>query len=41
MGGGGVVLVATGTPISWKKSSCPAGEQMHSRRAGWDDALWN
>jgi len=31
--GGAVVRVATATPTCAKNSSCPAGEQMHSRRA--------
>ena len=33
--GGGVVRVATGTPTTAKRSSCPAGEQMQSNRAAW------
>ena len=32
--GGGVVRVATGTPSARNNSSCPAGEQMQSNRAG-------
>lgn len=27
-----MVGVATGTPTSWKNRSCPAGEEMQSRR---------
>ena len=37
--GGGVARVATATPTSLKNSSCPAGEQMQSIRAGWEDEL--
>jgi hypothetical protein len=37
--GGGVVRVATGTPIARKSSSCPAGEQMQSNRAGFWEAF--
>jgi hypothetical protein len=32
--GAGVVRVVTGTSTARKNSSCPAGEQMHSNRAG-------
>jgi len=32
--GGGIVRVATGTPTARNNSSCPAGEQMQSNRAG-------
>jgi len=39
--GGGVVRVATGMPTSIKNLSCPAGEQMQTRRAGSEEALWN
>jgi hypothetical protein len=37
--GGGVVRVATGTPTARKNSSCPAGEQMQSNRAGFWEAF--
>ena len=39
--GGGVVRVATGVPISRKKFSCPAGEQIQSSRVGLVETLWN
>src|ERR1039457_475204 len=39
--GGGSVRVATGAPTAMKKFSCPAGEQMHSSRAGRLEALVN
>jgi hypothetical protein len=39
--GGGVVRVATGTPISMKNSSWPTGEQMQSILAGRVNELWN
>ena len=37
--GGGVVRVATGTPTSVKNFSCPAGEQIQSRRTGLVEVL--
>src|SRR5580704_11017802 len=38
--GGGVVRVATGTPTSTKKFSCPAGEQIQNMRTAPLDVLW-
>lgn len=40
-GGGALVRVATGMPISAKKSSRPGGEQRHRSRAGRSDLLRN
>ena len=37
--GGGVVRVATGTPISMKNFSWPAGEQIQSSRTGSVEVL--